>query len=133
MPRLPSESYNVMKDILRHQVSEIFSQRDTNFLALNALPELLVCRGNNILDTCFQYVVKGNEGEHLLTVKVYDKIMDLFAREGSHLVGSRVAEILGSRYQLSIFNRKLSQAQHCGITRLEVSICRAALIKYRPQ
>ena len=96
----------MIKGLFIHSIREVFSNPDTNFLALYGLPELYVFRGNNNLDTCFQYAVKDYMGDHLLTVKVYDKILNLFAREGSHSVGCRIAEVIGSRHHLTIFNNK---------------------------
>ena len=46
-----------------------------------------------------------------MVVKAYDKIIDLVAREGSHLVGSRIATILGSTYQLGLFEKRIRKAQ----------------------
>ena len=58
--------------------------------------ELRVVKGSNNLDTCQQYKVKNAAGWAIMNVKYYDKHADLFAREGSHNVGSRCKQILGS-------------------------------------
>ena len=89
-------------------------------------------RGDNNLDTCFQYCVKDCKGDKLLVVKAYDKIQELVARDGSHLVGSRIRTILGSTKGLGLFEKRIRKAQNTGMTRLEVSICSAALEKFRP-
>ena len=75
-------------------------------------------------------MVKNDGGDTLLKFKFYDKIIDFFAKDGSHLVGSRIKEILGSKHTLSIFNSRVCSAQHTGITLLEVSICYGALKKF---
>lgn len=113
-------------------MDKIFSSSATNFLSLTTVSGFELVRGDNNLDTCYQYAVKGDEGTKLLVVKIYDKLLDLLAREGSHLVGSRVATILGSKWQLSLLEKRVRRAQHTGMTRLEVSICPAALVKYAP-
>ena len=58
MPKSQKEDFNMIKGLLIHSIREVFSNPDTNFLALYGLPELYVLRGNNNLDTCFQYAVK---------------------------------------------------------------------------
>ena len=67
-------------------------------------------RGDNNLETCFQYVAKDRDGAKLLKIKFYDKILDLIAREGTHSVGSRAAIILGSKRQLTVFENRISKA-----------------------
>ena len=69
--------------------------------------------------------------DKLLVVKVYDKVLDLIARDGINLVGSRISTILGSSRQLGLFEKRLRKAQATGMTRIEVSLCRAAMRKYR--
>lgn len=65
-----------------------------------------------------------------MVLKIYDKMMDLLAREGRHLVGSRVSEILGSKRHLSTFNMRLRKAQSHGMTRVELSICPSSFQHY---
>ena len=77
--------------------------------------------------TYFQYVVGDKETKKLLVIKAYDKVLDLVAREGRHLVGSRISVILGSKQSLSVFEKKITKAQYTGLTRLELSICKGAL------
>ena len=69
--------------------------------------------------------------DKLLVVKVYDKVLDLIARNGCQLVGSRISTILGSSRQLGLFEKRLRIAQSTGMTRIEVSLCRAAMRKFR--
>ena len=111
----------------------MFGDKNKNFLSLERFQGLHVLKGQNNLDTCFQYVVKHATGKQLLNVKIYDKVIDLFAREGTQHVGSRIKQILGSKRNLSIFEKRLCTAQYRGMTRLEVSICRGAFQEYRPQ
>ena len=40
-------------------------------------------------------------------VKFYDKILDLVAREGCHIVGSRIFTILGAKYSLGLFEKRI--------------------------
>ena len=54
-------------------------------------------RGNNNLDTCYQYAVVDEKNDKLLNVKVYDKFLDLIGRDGIQMVGSRVGNILGCK------------------------------------
>ena len=75
-------------------------------------------------------MVENDSGDMLLKFKFYDKIIDFVARDGSHLVGSRITEILGFKHTLHFFNPRVRSAQHTGITRLEVIICYGALKKF---
>lgn len=65
-----------------------------------------------------------------MTIKIYDKLLDLIGREAHHMVGSRIAVILGSRQVLTSFMRRIKEAQDDGLTRLEVSITQVALQRY---
>ena len=53
--------------------------------------------GDNNLDTCLQFKVKDKNKDHFLTVKAYDKMVDLIARDGCLPVGSRLSTILGCK------------------------------------
>ena len=48
--------------------------------------------------------------------------MDLAAREGCFLVGSRCDEILGAKREVNAFQKKIRSCQHQGMTRIELSI-----------
>ena len=61
------------------------------------IPNLLVTRGENCLDTCFQYHVKGASGGVLLNIKVYEKILDLCGKDGFQMIGSRFNRVLGAK------------------------------------
>ena len=84
------------------------------------------------MDTCYQYAVLDNNEDKLLNIKVYDKTLDLIGRDGIQMVGSRLRYILGSKGQYNSFIKRVCSAQGTGLTRLEVSICRSALQKFKP-
>ena len=67
-----------------------------------------------------------------MTVKFYDKLMDLLGREGSHQVGSRLHTVLGCNRFLTPFQKDVCRTQKTGLTRVEISIRADALRKYRP-
>ena len=71
------------------------------------LPALKVCQNRNKLDSCFQYDIRDDEGSHLMTVKFYDKFMDLLGREGSLQVGSRIRTVLGCGGELDSFQKDI--------------------------
>ena len=58
--------------------------------------------------------------------------MDLIGRDGYQQVGSRLHRILGCGHRLDVFQKQLCMVQKIGLTRVEVSICRDAIYKYRP-
>ena len=49
------------------------------------------------------------------------------------MIGSRTANIVGSKYKLDSFDRKLYDAKDYGMTRIEVSICHGAFKRFSPQ
>ena len=63
--------------------------------------------GKNNLDTCWQFDICDLGGKKAATLKIYDKVLDLVARDGCELVGSRCRELLGSRTKLDAFHTKL--------------------------
>ena len=89
-------------------------------------------RGSNNFDTCYQYEVIDEANDKLLNIKVYDKTLDLIGRDGMQMVGSKLSHILGCKGQCNAFIKRVCQAQHSGLTRLEMSICRSALQKFKP-
>ena len=132
IPLKHEEAFFSILNRLQTWVEEDFGIQETNFLSLKSLPDLNVKRGDNILDTCFQYAIKDSDGDKLLVIKFYDKMLDLISRESYHIVSSRVSEILGSKRTLNSFNKRLRSCQQDGMTRIEVSICRAAFVKLNP-
>ena len=57
-----------------------------------------------------------------MTVKFYDKILDLIGREGCLPVGSRLSKVLGSKNYVDPMRKVYKGAQTKGITRVEVSV-----------
>ena len=84
------------------------------------------------METCYQYAVLDNNKDKLLNIKVYDKTLDLIGRDGTQMVGSRLSQILGCRGQYNTFIKRVCRTQSLGLTRLEISICRNALQKFKP-
>ena len=89
-------------------------------------------RGDNILNSCFQYRIKDSDGTNLFVLKFYDKILDLLGREASHIVGTRINEVIGSKHHNNSFNKRVSMASNHGLTRIELSLCKEALLRYKP-
>ena len=110
MSDLKNGTYQHVKTTLSRAIQQIFSTDRTNFLALTTLSDLEVIRGDNNLDTCFQYVIQDDDGRKLMVVKLYDKLLDLMTRDGTQLVGSRMATILGSKQYLSLFEKRIRKA-----------------------
>lgn len=67
---------------MQRAVDSIFSQETLNFLSLRPVLGLKVSRGDNQLDTCYQFSVKGFNDKKLLNIKCYDKVLDLLSRDG---------------------------------------------------
>lgn len=86
----------MIKKLLNDLIGRLFCGEDTNFLSLTKVDDLRVHSGENNLDSCKQFWIKDGERCKLMTVKFYDKLLDLVAREGTHQVGSRMATVLGS-------------------------------------
>ena len=123
-------AFEAMKEALRDEIRQIFSSVHTNFLSTNMLSDLRVTKGGNSFASCLQFDIKDDNGVKLLTIKVYDKVIDLISRNGSQTVGSRVNAIVGAKFKLSEFNQRVCKAQSTGMTRLELSIHNVALQRY---
>jgi hypothetical protein len=57
-----------------------------------------------------------------MTIKFYDKVADLVARDNIQAVGSRCNALMGSKRHLDLFDKRLRNAQLHGLTRCEVSL-----------
>ena len=68
----------------------------------------------------------------ILNIKIYDKMMDLVGRDGTQIVGSRLHKILGFSDTYDSFVKRVRQARHTGLTRLEISIHADAISTYNP-
>ena len=118
--------------LLKTVVIEMFQTMDTNFLSLNSISDLRVLHGSNNLQSCYQYEVLNDDNEKLLNIKVYDKFLDLVGRDGHQPVGSRLGHIVGINSHADVFYKRIVKAQNYGVSRLELSIHRAALERYKP-
>lgn len=47
-------------------------------------------------------------------------------------MGSKLANLIGAKRYVTDLEKRLTWAQHHGVTRLEISICRDALQEYKP-
>ena len=63
----------------------------------------------------------------LLNIKIYDKILDLIGRDGIQRIGSRCNRVLGAKREYNSMVRRAKECQWTGMTRLELSICEAAM------
>ena len=97
-----------------------------------SINNLRLIKGDNNLETCYQYAVLDVDNDKLLNIKIYDKTLDLISRDGRQMVGSRIADILGCKGHNNTFMKRVCDAQNSGLTRLEVSICKSALQKFNP-
>ena len=119
-------------EVLNENIDDVIDSADSRFLSSSPIGPFTVRLGDNILPTSYQYTVHDEEGDKLLTLKLYDKIVDLVSREGSAMVGSRIAQVIGSRITPNKYTTRLSSAETTGLTRLEVSIHGTALFNHNP-
>jgi len=103
-------------------VAECFQEREYAFLAPRGDHQAIVKLGSNNLDTCYQFDICGESRRKAATIKMYDKIQDLVARDGSGLVGSRCDLMLGAKRSVNAFQKKIRSCQHRGMMRIELSI-----------
>lgn len=132
---LPTDTwpaYQRIKERISQVLPEVLGSTKTNFVSHKTLRGIKVLNGKNCLASCFQYEARDDEGAEILTIKVYDKILDFVSREHQHTVGSRVCEIIGSKRHVNALNRRVCQSQNSGVTRLEVSLKEAVFRKYCP-
>ena len=94
-----------MKEILAGKVQELFLHPDTNFLSRLPLEDLRVHRGDNVLETCFQYAVVECRWGQAASGKLLRQIARPRCWEGSHIAGSRIATILGANTSSAYLRR----------------------------
>ena len=127
IPDDASVASSAYRALLEKNIELLLGSGSTNPLDLSGITDLKITKGGNYLDTCFQHEVWSKDNEKLLNVKAYDKIMDLFGREGSHQVGSRISTVLGCKRQSGAFEKAIRMIKFMGMTRLEISICSQAI------
>lgn len=103
------KDFESMKKKIQQTVTEIFQFPDTNFLSSRPIDSLVIQKGSNLLESCFQYEVREKLGAKLLNIKAYDKILDLVGREATHLVSSRLSKVLSSGSTPGAFERLISR------------------------
>ena len=54
--------------------------------------------------------MKDEDDDQILVVKIYDKVLSLVSKDGSKTVGSKVATILGSKRELTVFEKRINRA-----------------------
>ena len=96
--------------------------KELNPFHLQSVGGYHVKAGDNQLQTCYQFNVLDDCKSKVMTVKMYDKILDLMSREHIWVVGSRFPQILGSKHSIGKFEKTIRDAQFTGITRLEISL-----------
>ena len=83
-------------------IVEMAKNEQLNLFPVFAGANPRVTRGQGSLRTCFQYLVYYHARRPLMRIKVYDKTLDIVGREGCLTVGSRIANILGSKYSIDM-------------------------------
>ena len=76
------EAQKTFRAYLQGLIESNFNDQQTDFLRIGSSFGLKVNRGDNILPTSFQFTVLDQDNSKLLNIKVYDKMLDLFGREG---------------------------------------------------
>lgn len=56
-----------------------------------------------------------------MTIKVYDKFLELVGRDGTQMVGSRIRKVIGAQEEPDALLSKIRNTQTSGMTRLEIS------------
>jgi len=57
-----------------------------------------------------------------MNIKVYNKTMDMWGREGCKLIGNNNRKVLGATKTLDVLQDKIKYARDHGVTRIEVSV-----------
>ena len=116
------EANRKIKERLQQFMDAIIERPDLHIFPQGPDGTFTVKHGANILRTSFQYDVVDKDKTKLMTIKFYDKSLDLMGREGSKTVGSRFSKILGSNSTQGILEESVRLAQHTGLTRVEISL-----------
>lgn len=121
LPSCDSTVYDAMKDFTQQVLTWMAHESVLQIYSLDNISDPVVKRGDNNLDTCFQYHVFDGCGKKVMNIKFYDKDLDKLSREGSKLVGNNFPSILGSKVKLDRASEIVRKAQKSGRTRVEVS------------
>ena len=89
-----NEAYDTVQGLATKWIRKIFQSQNSNFIPVFDVEGLETKSGDNNLDSCFQYRVNDQNGNKLLNIKAYDKVLDLVGREASFLVSSRLSKML---------------------------------------
>ena len=89
-----NEAYDTVQGLATKWIRKIFQSTNSNFIPVFDVEGLETKSGDNNLDSCFQYRVNDQNGNKLLNIKAYDKVLDLVGREASFLVSSRLSKML---------------------------------------
>ena len=101
IPESASTAYLEMQSLVQEAVDQMGADPGLSLFLRRSGDGLIVTRGDNILETSFQYVVTDQDGDKLMVIKYYDKTLDLQGREATKLVGSRFSKILGSKLEIT--------------------------------
>ena len=72
-----------MRDHLDDAFNGIITDHLRNFLSNSRALDVRIVKGDNNLNSCYQYVVKDSDKAKLLTIKIYDKILDLIGKKAT--------------------------------------------------
>lgn len=57
LPTSNKPVFKEIKELLRQSITKIFNDKSLNFLSLHNINDLKVVKGDNNLETCYQYAI----------------------------------------------------------------------------
>ena len=82
MSESPDGAIEDIKQVLKDHITDVLNCKETNFVSTQNIGPVTVKLGSNIIPSCYQYTVHDQHKRKILTVKLYDKIIDLVSRDG---------------------------------------------------
>ena len=74
LPEAHGPTYAKMKSLVQGAVNDMVADPSLDLWPRRSGDGLKVIKGDNILQTCYQYVVTDQDGDKLMTIKFYDKL-----------------------------------------------------------
>ena len=97
LPEDATSAYNSIKDRLKQVMKDKKIIESLSFFSHRFKNTIQIVNGDERLDSMFKFNVKDALKSRVITIKLYDKLLDFISREARDPVGSRTSIVLGAR------------------------------------
>jgi hypothetical protein len=97
----------MIKAKLQALITQMVADGEFKFFSGNSIEDPVVKDSDDCLSTCLKFEVMDKQGFHIMTVKVYDKVLSLIGKDGYRLVGSEIKKVIGSTHDRDVLQQKI--------------------------